>query len=173
MYMTENNLLNENTTSSYPTGVPDIMHYESKIWSVADLLLAAAIKQSDFPNYMMPFFALVMLEGRMRNYARKVSEEEGLTPADGEVFKEAFLDHDCGYNDFIVMQGKTLQKICSNDKTFEQDFADYLHGFDADSKRLLGIDRGREEEKYLNMDTMVANLSPRRSSSPSSLSGRG
>lgn len=158
MYMTENNLLNENTTSSYPTGVPDIMHYESKIWSVADLLLAAAIKQSDFPNYMMPFFALVMLEGRMRNYARKVSEEEGLTPADGEVFKEAFLDHDCGYNDFIVMQGKTLQKICSNDKTFEQDFADYLHGFDADSKRLLGIDRGREEEKYLNMDTMVANL---------------
>lgn len=144
--------------NNYMNGLPDIMHYESKIWSVADLLLSAAIKQSDFPNYMMPFFALVMLEGRMRNYANKVTKEEGLTPEDGEDFKEAFLDHNCGYNDFIVMQGKTLRKICSNDKTFEQDFGDYLRGFDTESKRLLGIDRGQEEEKFLNMDTMIANL---------------
>ena len=33
----------------------DIMHYESDIWSIADLLLAASVKQSDFPAYMMPF----------------------------------------------------------------------------------------------------------------------
>lgn len=45
--------------------VQDIMHYESKIWEVADLLLSAGIKQSDFPTYMMPFFALVMVEGRI------------------------------------------------------------------------------------------------------------
>lgn len=43
----------------------DIMHYESDIWAIADLLLAASVKQSDFPAYMMPFFALMMLEGRM------------------------------------------------------------------------------------------------------------
>ena len=45
--------------------IPDIMHYESKIWDIADLLRSASVKQSDFPTYMMPFFALVMLEGRM------------------------------------------------------------------------------------------------------------
>ena len=45
----------------------DIMHYESRIWEIADLMRSASIKQSDFPDYMMPFFALVMLEGRMLN----------------------------------------------------------------------------------------------------------
>ena len=43
------------------------MHYESEIWSCADLLISSGIKQSKFPDYMMPFFALVMLEGRMLN----------------------------------------------------------------------------------------------------------
>lgn len=36
----------------------DIMHYESDIWSIADSLLAAGIKQSNFPTYMMPFFCI-------------------------------------------------------------------------------------------------------------------
>lgn len=59
--------------------VQDIMHYESKIWEVADLLLAAGIKQSDFPVYMMPFFALVMVEGRMINTIKRVEKEYGVT----------------------------------------------------------------------------------------------
>ena len=102
----------------------DIMHYESDIWAIADLLLAASVKQSDFPAYMMPFFALMMLEGRMLNAMKLVEEEEGLTVKDNpEDFKEAFIDRDCGYNEYIVRQGKTLQNICNNDKTFEQDFA--------------------------------------------------
>ena len=78
----------------------DIMHYESDIWAIADLLLAASIKQSDFPTYMMPFFALVMLEGRMLNAMKEVQNEEGITPEnDPEDFKEAFLEKDCGYNE--------------------------------------------------------------------------
>ena len=40
--------------------IRDIMHYESDIWAIADLLLAASIKQSDFPTYMMPFFAFIL-----------------------------------------------------------------------------------------------------------------
>ena len=39
------------------TSLPDIMRYESAIWAIADDLRAASIKQSDFPAYMMPFFA--------------------------------------------------------------------------------------------------------------------
>jgi type I restriction enzyme M protein len=137
----------------------DIMQYESKIWEIADLMLSASIKQSDFPDYMMPFFALMMLEGRMLNAIKKVEEDEGITAKDDpEDFEEAFKELDCGYNEFIVMQGKTLSSICDNDTTFEQDFTTYLQEFDDVLKRLLGIDREKTEMKYLNMDGIAAEL---------------
>lgn len=137
----------------------DIMQYESEIWGIADLLLAAAVKQSDFPAFMMPFFALVMLEGRMLNAIKKVEQDYGVTPeSNAKDFKEAFLDMECGYNEYIVMQGKTLASICRNDSTFDQDFSDYLKAFDDVLKKLLGIDRGRNDQRYLNMDGIVAEL---------------
>ena len=137
----------------------DIMHYESQIWEIADLLRSASIKQSDFPDYMMPFFALMMLEGRMMNAIKKVEEDEGITAdSDPEDFEEAFKELDCGYNEFIVMQGKTLSSICDNDTTFQQDFTTYLHEFDDVLKRLLGIEREKTDMKYLNMDGIAAEL---------------
>lgn len=145
----------QNNTQSLPR---DIMHYESDIWAVADDLIAVSIKQSDFPAYMMPFFALMMLEGRMRNAVAKVTEKYHLTPENNpEDFREAFEEEGCGFNEYIVMQGKTLRKICSNDTTFEQDFGYYLDAFDDDLKRLLGVGRAGEE-KFLNMDGIIANL---------------
>lgn len=138
--------------------VKDIMQYESDIWAIADDLIAVSIRQSDFPTYMMPFFALMMLEGRMRNAMQKVTEKYHLTPEQNpDDFREAFEEEGCGFNEYIVMQGKTLLKICSNDTTFEQDFGYYLNGFDKDLKRLLGIGRAGEE-KFLNMDGIIANL---------------
>ena len=140
------------------TPVKDIMQYESDIWAIADDLIAVSIKQSDFPTYMMPFFALMMLEGRMRNAMQKVTEKYHLTSElNPDDFREAFEEEGCGFNEYIVMQGKTLLKICSNDTTFEQDFGYYLNGFDKDLKRLLGIGRAGEE-KFLNMDGIIANL---------------
>lgn len=137
----------------------DIMHYESDIWAIADVLYSSAVKQSDFPAYMMPFFALVMLEGRMRNAVKQIEEEYGITAeSNPEEFEELFRLRDCGYNEYIVMQGKTLAKVCMNDSTFEQDFHAYLSGFDPDLKRLLGVDRGQGEQKFLNMDGIVAEL---------------
>ena len=137
----------------------DILSYESDIWSCADLLISSGIKQSKFPDYMMPFFALIMLEGRMRNEMRDIIETESIDPAENiEDFVEAFRDRECGYNDYIVRQGKTLSSICNNDKTFEQDFSKYLAGFDAQLKELLGIERGTDDSKYLNLDGMVAEL---------------
>lgn len=137
----------------------DILSYESEIWSCADLLISSGIKQSKFPDYMMPFFALIMLEGRMRNEMRDIEETEGINPASNiEDFVEAFRDRECGYNDYIVRQGKTLSDICDNDKTFEQDFSQYLAGFDAQLKELLGIERGSDDSKYLNLDGMIAEL---------------
>ena len=43
----------------------NIMQYESKVWSTADSLIGAGIKQSDFPKFMMPFFALILVESRL------------------------------------------------------------------------------------------------------------
>lgn len=136
----------------------DILSYESEIWACADLLISSGIKQR-FPDYMMPFFALIMLEGRMRNEMRDIQEAEGIDPTENiEDFVEAFRDRECGYNDYIVRQNKTLSNICDNDKTFEQDFSQYLAGFDAQLKELLGIERGTDDSKYLNLDGMVAEL---------------
>lgn len=137
----------------------DILSYESDIWSCADLLISSGIKQSKFPDYMMPFFALIMLEGRMKNEMADIEKSEGLTRENNlEEFIEVFREHECGYNDFIVRQGKTLSDICNNDKTFEQDFRNYLAGFDGTLKELLGIERGTDDSKYLNLDGMVAEL---------------
>lgn len=85
----------------------DILSYESDIWSCADLLISSGIKQSKFPDYMMPFFALIMLEGRMRNEMADIEASEGLTREDNlQEFIEAFRDRECGYNDYIVREAK-------------------------------------------------------------------
>lgn len=108
---------------------------------------------------MMPFFALIMLEGRMRNEMADIEASESLTRENNlQEFIEAFRDRECGYNDYIVREGKTLSAICNNDKTFEQDFRSYLAGFDGTLKELLGIERGTDDSKYLNLDGMVAEL---------------
>jgi len=39
-----------------------------KIWETADTLRGAGIKASEWPAYMMPFFALMMLESRLRRF---------------------------------------------------------------------------------------------------------
>lgn len=148
------------TWRQYRMKMKDILSYESDIWSCADLLIASGIKQSKFPDYMMPFFALIMLEGRMRN---KISELEAIPNGprreiDMEEFIEVFQAEDCGYNQYIVREGKTLSEVCDNDKTFEQDFRSYIEGFDTKLKELLGIERGTDDSKYLNLDGMVAEL---------------
>ena len=60
----------------------DILSYESEIWSCADLHISSGIKQSKFPDYMMPFFALIMLEGRMLNEIKDIEEAEDLNRID-------------------------------------------------------------------------------------------
>ena len=134
-----------------PQPILDIMRYESAIWSIADDYIAVGIKRSKFPEYMMPFFALVMLESRMRKVIKEIEQEEGITFAtDPEGFKEAFIEKECGYNVYIVEHGKTLTDICNNDKSFHQDFRNYREGFDDELKTLLGINRGTQEEKFLS-----------------------
>jgi hypothetical protein len=108
---------------------------------------------------MMPFFALMMLEGRMRNAVNELRKEYGIEGEElPEGFGEVFLTKKCGFNKFIVLENKTLADICRNDTSFEQDFAEYLRAFDPEIRQLLGIDRGKDERKYLDIDKYAAEL---------------
>lgn len=140
------------------TQYKDIMQYESDIWAAADLLIAAGIKQSKFPDYMMPYFALMLLESRMLQVKKKLEEDGYSRNDDLEEYIEAFKEEGTGYNEYIVEHGKKLSDICKNDTTFKQDWTKYLKGFDNELKMLLGIERGTEESKYLNMSGVSAEL---------------
>ena len=77
-------------------------------------------------------------------------------------FIEEFKDLGLGFNDYVVRQNKTLQDICKNDKTFDVDFHAYLKAFDVDTKNLFGVDKGTDEEKYLNISGISGQLKKKR-----------
>jgi type I restriction enzyme M protein len=135
----------------------NILQYTTKVWDTADLLIGAGIKQSDFPKYMMPFFAILLVESRLIRESNKLLEDYGvdaiaeLNKEDLESFVEEFSDNGLGYSDFIIREGKKLSDICENDKTFDIDFQNYLKSFDQQTKSLLGVDKGNEEEKFMNI----------------------
>ncbi len=138
----------------------NILQYESKIWATADLLRGSGIKESEWPSFMMPFFALVMIESRLVRMFDELKKEIG---------KEAFeriqkndlydliRDKGQGYNIFIFEKGQTLSDICKNDKSFEIDFDAYLKGFDGETKDLLGVDSG-DGEKFLDIKGVITKL---------------
>jgi type I restriction enzyme M protein len=134
----------------------NISQYESDVWKTADLLIGAGIKQSDFPKFMMPFFALIMVESRLIRYAKELESEIDRKDVDG--FIEEFKDLGLGFNDYVVRENKTLKDICKNDKTFDVDFQSYLKAFDAETKYLLGVDKGNEEAKFLDISGVSGQL---------------
>jgi type I restriction enzyme M protein len=138
----------------------NILKYESDVWRTADLLIGAGIKQSDFPKYMMPYFALLMVESRLIREANRLEEEIGKDSIDD--FVEMFQLEGLGYNDYLIRTGKTLKDICKNDKTFDIDFHAYLKSFDSETKYLLGVDKGTEEEKFLDISGVSGQLKKKR-----------
>lgn len=140
----------------------NILQYESKVWSTADLLIGAGIKQSDFPKYMMPYFAMIMLESRLVRHYNELLKDFGADSIDDiedvNDFFEEFKDYNIGYNEVVIRQNTTLADICKNDKTFDNDFDTYLKAFDPETKELLGVDRGNTEEKYLDISGLSGQL---------------
>jgi type I restriction enzyme M protein len=138
----------------------NILKYESDVWRTADLLIGAGIKQSDFPKYMMPYFALLMVESRLIREANRLEEEIGKDNI--EDFVEEFQLAGLGYNDYIIRKGKSLKDICKNDKAFDSDFHLYLKSFDPETKYLLGVDKGTEDEKFLDISGISGQLKKKR-----------
>lgn len=134
----------------------NILKYESEVWRTADLLIGAGIKQSDFPKYMMPFFALLMVESRLIREADRLEKEIGRDDIDD--FIEMFELEGLGYNDYVIRNKKSLKNIVQNDKNFRQDFTAYLNAFDPETRYLLGVENGNEEEKFLDITGISGQL---------------
>lgn len=138
----------------------NILQYESTIWATADLLRGSGIKESEWPSYMMPFFALVMIESRLVRMFDEMKTEigvEALTDISQEDLIELIQDKGQGYNIYIFEKNQTLKDICQNDKAFDIDFEAYLRGFDAETKDLLGVD-ATEGEKFLDIKGVITKL---------------
>lgn len=135
----------------------NILQYESKVWATADLLIGAGIKQSDFPKFMMPFFALIMVESRLQRMVAELKQDLG--EVDLEDFIEEVKEMEQGYNEYLLRHNKTIADICRNDKTFKTDYYAYLKGFDQQTKMLLGVDTSNEEETFLNISGISGLLS--------------
>ena len=138
----------------------NIMKYESKIWATADLLRGSGIKESEWPSFMMPFFALALVESRLIRMIDDERERVGTEAFDG-IDKQDLLymikDNGQGYNEYIFEHGKTLLDICRNDKSFDIDFNAYLNGFDGETKDLLGVD-SNDGEKFLDIRGVMTKL---------------
>lgn len=134
---------------------PNIMTYEPLVWSCADLLIGAGIKQSDFPAYMMPYLALMMLESRMLRFKEQLIEE-GIT--EERHIEDEFNFSRFGYNAIIVKHGVTVKDLVKSEATFLRDWQQYLSGFDAEIQKLLGFNRGSSDEKFLDISGISALL---------------
>jgi type I restriction enzyme M protein len=138
----------------------DILQYESKIWATADLLRGCGIKESEWPSFMMPFFALAMIESRLVRMFDELKAEIG-QDAFAKIHKDDLYDlikdKGQGYNIFIFEKSQSLTDICKNDKSFDIDFDAYLKGFDGETKDLLGVDAS-EGEKFLDIKGVITKL---------------
>ena len=138
----------------------NILQYESTIWSTADLLRGCGIKESEWPSYMMPFFALVMIESRLLRMFDELKAELGkgtLEEVEQDDLIELIQDKGQGYNVYIFEKHQTLKDICQNDKAFDVDFDAYLQGYDGETKGLLGVD-AFDGEKFLDIKGVIAKL---------------
>jgi type I restriction enzyme M protein len=137
----------------------DILSYADKIWSTADILRGAGIKESLFPTYMMPFFALMLVESRI---VKSLNDVKAENPdfTNQEIIDEV-EDKELGYNKFIIENNKRLKDVCLNDNTFQQDFQDYLDAFDYETRELLGALKG-DGEKFLDINGIVGSLNAKK-----------
>jgi len=138
------------------TTTQNILQYVSTIWATADLLRGIGIKESEWPSYMMPFFALVMIESRLVQMFDELKAEigeEALADISQNDLMALIQDKGQGYNVYIFVyifeKSQTLKDICQNDKSFDVDFEAYLRGFDGETKDLL-VD-ATEGEKFLDI----------------------
>lgn len=142
--------------------------YESNIWDTAKILYAHSFKASEWPNLMMPFFALLLVESRIvRSMNEKIEElsvELG-APFDKtnsehvELLNESVLFQNYGYHPELVKNGRTLLSLCETQPAnFYARLMDYLSLYDIETKTLLGIGYAQGTAKHLDLQGVIGAL---------------
>ncbi|HUX90332.1 MAG TPA: N-6 DNA methylase [Gallionellaceae bacterium] len=145
-----------------------IITYESDIWKTADTLRGCAIKESDWPGYMMPFFALMLVESRIRRLrAEKITEYKEATE---QKFNEENPEHltwldmsikaaGKGYHQDLVLHNKGLQETCQvPGGNFLNRFTTHLEQYDPETRRLLGMGYVAGLPKFLDIQGKAQSL---------------
>ncbi|MCF2901861.1 SAM-dependent methyltransferase [Pseudoalteromonas sp. OFAV1] len=146
------------------------MSYENQIWKSCDVI-RGHVKESNIPNVMMPFFALIMMESRLVREYNKIQDElmnswgveskDELDEDDKKDLEKDVIDElkgqKRGYNAIIVEQGRRLRDVCKSSVNFFADFTDYLNAFDDETRVLLGIDKN-SDESFLGLNSYIKNL---------------
>ena len=141
------------------------------IWSAADTLLGAGIKKSDWPSYMMPFFALMMLESRLRRFRQaRIEEFKTAAATDFKIEDPAHLEWldyaakaaNKGYHPDLLMHEKGLREVCLvPGGNFLNRLLSHLEQYDPATKRLLGIGYAQGHAKFLDMQGKASDLASR------------
>ena len=141
------------------------------IWSAADTLLGAGIKKSDWPSYMMPFFALMMLESRLRRFRQaRIAEFTTAVATDFKIENPAHLEWldyaakaaNKGYHRDLLIHEKGLREVCLvPGGNFLNKLLSHLDQYDPATKRLLGIGYAQGHAKFLDMQGKAADLASR------------
>lgn len=142
--------------------------YESKIWDTAKILYAHSFKPSEWPNLMMPFFALLLVESRIvRSMNEKIKELEVEleVPFDRtseehiELLNDSVFAQNYGYHPELVKNGRTIWSLCETQPSnFYSRLIDYLVKYDTDTKTLLGVGYAEGTSKHLDLQGVIGSL---------------
>lgn len=145
-----------------------LLSYADTIWKTADTLRGAGIKEGDFPSYMMPFFALMLLESRLRRFKTEKVEEFELSmgvkfdSTDGEHANWLAMSARAankGYHRELLIHGKGLKETCLvPGGNFRNKLIAHLDQYDLETKRLLGMGYAEGEPKFLDIQGKASDL---------------
>jgi len=145
-----------------------LQEYESQIWGTAETLYSNGFKASEWPKYMMPFFALMLVESRiLRAKQEKINEIEAelghtydqANDAHVDLLNESLLHEKYGYHPELVKFNRSLLTVCSTQPSnFYSRLSEYLEKYDSDTKTLLGIDYSEGTSKHLDIKGIIGSL---------------
>ena len=145
-----------------------VMQYKQAIFSSADTLRGAAIKNSEWPSYMMPFFGLALVESRLlRTRQEKLKAFEvdyqrtwdDKNPEDVDWLTTELEATNYGYHQEVGLHGKSLKDVCSTVAGhFRQRLMAYLEGYDADTQKFLGVNVIKGLPSYLGIELIIDKL---------------
>lgn len=145
--------------------------YESQIWATAETLYSNGFKASEWPKYMMPFFALMLVESRIvRAKNEKIKEIEvelgcrfdPLNEIHVDLLNESLIHEKYGYHPELIKFNRSLSVICETQPAnFYSRLMEYLGKYDGghnSTKELLGIDYAEGTSKHLDLKGIIGSL---------------